>query len=128
MHPVALICTAVLGLLLFGLGFAVSGLRFRERRLTGCPDAPTNLLHRVSRAHGNTSEYAPFLAVVFLYLGANQPGMLSLGLMIAATTCRVLLAIGLIAWPSMAKPNPLRFVGALGTYFTGIALSLQLLR
>ncbi|PZP30659.1 MAG: hypothetical protein DI603_14115 [Roseateles depolymerans] len=126
-HPLALACTALLGLLLFGLGLAVSGLRFRAKHLCGCSSDPADPLHRASRAHGNTAEYAPYLAVAFLYLGAHQPSTLSLGLIVAATASRVLLAIGLIAWPSMARPNPLRFIGALGTYATGIALSLQLL-
>jgi uncharacterized membrane protein YecN with MAPEG domain len=128
MHPTAITCTAILGILLFGLGLAVSMLRFREKRLAGHEGDPTNLLHRVVRAHGNTAEYAPFLAVLFLYLGGRNPGAMALGLMVAATACRVLLAVGLIAWPTLARPNPVRFVGALGTYLAGLALCVTLLR
>lgn len=128
MNPTALVCTAVLGLLLFGLGLAVSGLRFRARRLAGHADDPADLLHRVARAHGNTAEYAPFFAVLFVYLGSHDPGPGVVGLIVAATASRVLLAVGLVAWPSLARPNPLRFVGALGTYFTGAALCIELLR
>jgi hypothetical protein len=34
----------------------------------------------------------------------------------------VLLFAGLVAWPSMGRPNPIRFVGALGTYLAGLGL------
>ena len=128
MHTTALVCTAVLGVLVFGLGLLVSALRFREKRLHGHSEEPTNLLHRAVRAHGNAVEYAPFLAVLFLYLGGRNPGAMALGLMVAATACRVLLAVGLIAWPTLARPNPVRFVGALGTYLAGLALCVTLLR
>lgn len=122
MHPTALLCTAILGLLVFLLGLAISALRFRENRLTGFSDAPTDLLHKLVRAHGNTTEYAPFLAVLFLYLGAHQPPGWVIALIVAATVFRVLLVVGLVAWPRIDRPNPLRFVGALGTYLAGAGL------
>lgn len=127
MHPVALICTAILGLLLFGLGLAVSVQRFRERRGMGSGDDPKNLLNKLVRAHANTAEFAPFLAVLFLFLGSRDPSALALGLMVAATACRILIVFGLVATRSLARPNPVRFVGALGTYLTGAALSALLL-
>ena len=122
MHTTALICTVVLGVLVFGLGLMVSALRFREKRLHGYSEEPTNLLHRVVRAHGNAVEYAPFLAILFLYLGAHDSSALTVWLIVGATASRVAHAVGLIAWPSMARPNPLRFLGALGTYVCGLAL------
>lgn len=128
MDRIALACVAVLGLLLFGLGVTISLLRFREGTLSGCAPDPASLLHKLVRAHANTAEYVPFLAVLFLYLGARTPSPATLALIVAATLCRCLLVIGLIAFPSMAKPNPARFLGALGTYAAGIALSLALLR
>ena len=126
MSPIALLCIAILGILVFGLGFAVSGQRFREKRLHGHSDDPTSLLHRLVRAHGNATEYAPFLAILFLALGTYRQSPLVPWLMISATASRVLHAVGLIAWPSMAKPNPLRFLGAIGTYAFGLALALVL--
>lgn len=123
MHTTALICTFVLGLLVFGLGFAISGLRFSESRLHGHSDDPGNLLHKVVRAHGNATEYAPFLAVLFLYVGAHSPSNTALGLIIGATVFRVVHAVGLVAWPTISKPNPFRFIGALGTYACGLLLS-----
>lgn len=128
MDRIALACVAVLGLLLFGLGLTISLLRFREGTLSGCAPDPASLLHKFVRAHANTAEYVPFLAVLFLYLGAHSPSPATLALIVAATLCRCLLVVGLIAFPSMAKPNPARFLGALGTYAAGIALSLVLLR
>jgi uncharacterized membrane protein YecN with MAPEG domain len=127
MNSSALICTACLGILLFGLGFTVSVLRARERTTSGFAADPANILTKAVRAHGNTAEYAPFLAVRFLYRGAHGPSAYLLGLMVAATACRFLVAFALIAWPTMAKPNPARFVGALGTYVFGALLSMALL-
>ena len=70
----------------------------------------------------------PFLALLFLYLGARSPSATTVLLIVAATVFRCVLVVGLIARPTMAKPNPLRFIGALGTYATGAALCGTLLR
>lgn len=128
MNTVALSCMMVLGLLLFGLGLSISVMRFREGTNFGCEADPANRLHKLVRAHANTAEYAPFLAVLFLYLGARSPSMAVESLIVAATAYRCVLVIGLIAWPTMAKPNPFRFIGALGTYLAGLALCAMLLR
>ncbi|BAL96415.1 MAPEG family protein [Rubrivivax gelatinosus] len=127
LHPVALVCTALLGLLLFGLGLAVSGARGRSRRLIGVDDDPDSLLNRLVRAHGNTAEYAPFLGLLFLLLGSRSPSGLVLGLIVAATAARLLLALGLLTARTLSRPSALRFVGAAGTYVTGAWLSLLLL-
>jgi uncharacterized membrane protein YecN with MAPEG domain len=128
MDNIVLACVVVLGLVLFGLGLSISVTRFRENTGSGCEADPANLLHKLVRAHANTAEYAPFLALLFLYLGARSPSAATVSLIVAATVCRCLLVVGLIAWPTMAKPNPFRFAGALGTYATGIALCAMLLR
>ena len=127
MDHVALGCVAALGLLLFGLGMAVSMVRFRRHRIAGHAGDPSDLLHKLIRAHGNTAEYAPFFAILFLYLGARSPSAATLALIVAATVCRFALVLGLVVFPTMAKANPLRFIGALGTYATGIALCARLL-
>jgi len=126
MNMIALSCVAVLGLLLFVLGLAVSIARFRDTTSSGCASDPANPLHKLVRAHGNTAEYTPFLALLFLYFGAHSPSTAILFLIVAATVCRCLLVVGLIAWPTMEKPNPARFVGALGTYLCGAALCIAL--
>lgn len=120
---VALICTALLGLLLFGLGLAVSLTRGSTRILIGHPADDNNRLHRVVRAHGNTAEYAPFLAVLFLWHGANTPEGWVLALIVAATMSRYLIVVGLLSAPTLSKPHPVRFIGALGTYVCGLALA-----
>ena len=74
------------------------------------------------RAHANTCEYAGVLAALFLWHGSQQPAPWIVGLIVAATACRVLLVIGLVAYARMDRPNPMRFVGALGTYVTGLGL------
>lgn len=127
LHPVALYCTAILGGLLFLLGLAVSIERFRSKVGSGPAAEKHALLNRLIRAHANTAEFAPFLAVLFLYFGWRGPSAPVLGLIVAATVCRCLLVIGLLAWPSLSRPNPARFVGALGTYLTGAALCVALL-
>ncbi|CAL8480780.1 MAPEG family protein [Caballeronia sp. S22] len=127
MDNVALACVIVLGLLLFGLGISVSVMRFRTGIGSGCEPDPTHALHKLVRAHANTAEYAPFLALLFFYLGARAPSAATLSLIVAATACRCLVVVGLIVCRTMAKPNPFRFVGAVGTYITGTALCAMLL-
>lgn len=126
MNTIALVCVAIPGLLVFGLGLAVSAARFRGTLCYGVAN-PEDFQYRLVRAHGNTAEYAPFLALLFLYFGARQPSATILALIAAATVCRCLLVVGLLAWPAMDRPNPARFVGALGTYLCGAALCAALL-
>ncbi len=119
---VAIVCTALLGLLLFVLGLAVSMTRGRTGVVGGSPSDPADPLFKLIRAHGNTAEYAPMLAVLFLLVGERNPSTWVLWVMGIAVVSRYLLAAGMVASATLAKPHPLRFVGALGTYATGIAL------
>ena len=125
-HPTTLLCTAVLGVLLFGLGIAVSGVRGKSNILIGTAPDPDHLLNRLVRAHGNTAEHAPFLALLFLAHGARQPSTLVLGLVLAATAARVVFVAGLLSARTLHKPSPLRFVGALFTYISGVMLAVLL--
>jgi len=127
MNVVAIWCVAALGILLFGMGWPISGLRRQENRYFGFDADPSNLLYKSIRAHANTAEYAPFLAVLILYLGAHNPATWVIWTMVAATACRYLFVVGVIAFPTMAKPNPVRFIGAGGTYVCGLMLSCALL-
>ena len=119
---VALLCTALLGLLLFGLGLAVSLTRGRSQ--LGGPIQPdsTDPLYKLQRAHGNTVEYAPMLAILFLALGMQDPSTWVLWCIGLVTLCRYSIAAGLILSKTLDDPHPLRFVGALGTYVGGLAL------
>ncbi len=123
---VALTCIALLGVLLFGVGLAVSLTRGRTTTLIGHPADPADSLHKLVRAHGNTAEYAPLLAVLMLAVALNEPATWTLWCMGLATASRYVFAIGMIASPTLAKPHPLRFVGALGTYVTGLVLCVAL--
>lgn len=119
---VAIICTALLGLLVFGLGLGVSALRGSSKTNIGYDPNPTDRLYKMVRAHGNASEYAPMLAILILLVGARQPGTWMVWTFIAATVSRYLHAAGMLLSPSLDRPQPLRFVGALGTYVCGLAL------
>lgn len=125
-HPLALLCTATLGVLLFGLGLAVSGARGKFNVLIGATPDPDSWLNRLVRAHGNTAEYAPFLALLFVVLGSRQPSSLALALMVVATVARILFVVGLLSAKTVTRPSPLRFVGAATTYFVGAWLAVLL--
>jgi len=119
---IAIICTALLGLLLFGLGLGVSLTRGSTKTNFGYTPNPTDRLYKMIRAHGNTSEYAPMLAVLMLLVGSRNPSLWALWVMGIATVSRYLLVAGLLLSPTLDKPHPLRFAGALGTYLCGVAL------
>jgi uncharacterized membrane protein YecN with MAPEG domain len=79
-------------------------------------------MYKMVRAHGNATEYAPMLAVLMLLVGAREPAIWALWVMGIVTASRYLHAAGVIFSPTLAKPHPLRFVGALGTYLGGLVL------
>ena len=118
----ALTCIALLGLLVFGLGFAVSITRGQTGTNYGYEQDPTNRLYKLVRAHGNATEYAPFLAILIYVTALGEPASWVAWAAVIATLCRYLHAIGMIATRTLDALNPLRFVGALGTYGAGLAL------
>src|SRR5262245_43468548 len=124
---VALICIALLGVLVVGLCLGVSITRGRTGRIIGYSDDPTDPLYKIVRAHGNTCEYAPILAVLMLALGAREPAGWVVWCMGLVTACRYLFAAGMLTSPTLAKPHPLRALGAVGTYLGGLALCVALL-
>lgn len=119
---IAIVCTALLGLLVFGLGFAVSMARGSSNVAISHPTDPTHTLHKLVRAHGNATEYAPMFAILMLLVGARQPATWMIWTFIAATAFRYLHAAGMVLSPTLAKAHPLRLVGAAGSYFAGFAL------
>ena len=127
MMATALICIALLGILVFGLGFAVSMVRGQTGRIIGNSDDPTDRLHKAVRAHGNTAEYAPFLAILMLVLGERSSATWVIWCMGLVTAARYSIAAGMLLSPSLAKPHPLRFLGAVGTYLGGLALCVAVL-
>ena len=124
----ALVCIALLGLLVFGLGFGVSLARGRTQTAAGSSGDPTDPLHKLVRAHGNTAEYAAMLAILMFLVGSRSPATWALWCMGIATASRYSIAVGLILSPTLERPHPLRFAGALGTYLAGFALCAALLQ
>src|SRR5262249_42468637 len=119
---VAMICTALLGLLVFGLGLGVSTLRGSRNTNIGHDRDPADPLHKMVRAHGNAAEYAPMLAILMLAIAARGCTSWMVWTFVAATLFRYLHAAGMLLSPTLDRPQPLRFVGALGTYLAGLAL------
>jgi hypothetical protein len=124
---VAIVCSGLLGLLLFLLSANVSRMRARGRRGVGLDDDPTSALTKAVRAQGNAAEYIPMFVVLFLFLGARQPASWIVVAIILVTACRIAHALGMLLSANLDLPHPLRYAGAAGTYIGGIVLSLALL-
>jgi uncharacterized membrane protein YecN with MAPEG domain len=122
MHVITF-CIGLLGLLVFGLGLAVSLKRGSTRTNFGYTPDPTNSLHKLVRAHGNAAEYAAMLAVLMLLLAGRAPGPLITGTCVVATAARYVHAAGMMLSPTLDRPYPLRFAGALLTYVAGLVLA-----
>src|SRR5436190_569690 len=124
---VGIICTALRGFLLFGLGLHVSLQRRSNRRSIGYDATPLDPLHRAVRAHANTAEYAPFFAVLFLWYATKPAPTWILATIVLATVARFAIAGALLFGPTLNRPNPARLFGALFTYICGLALAVGLL-
>ncbi|MCX6467111.1 MAG: MAPEG family protein [Pseudonocardiales bacterium] len=122
---VAVAGVAVLGALLFVLGFNVSRMRGVTARVGGsqAPTDPADPLLIAQRAHGNAAEYVPTLAVLFLVVGFGSPAGVAVPLIAGATLARLLHAQGMLTAGSLAEEGRLRMVGAVGTYLFGLALA-----
>jgi uncharacterized membrane protein YecN with MAPEG domain len=118
----AIACSAILGLLLVGLGLAVSLTRNATGTSYGCKDDPADRLYKLVRAHGNAAEWHAMLAVLMVIVGMRQPTAWMEWSMIGATLSRILITLGIAGGATLATPHPLRFIGALGTYIFGLLL------
>jgi uncharacterized membrane protein YecN with MAPEG domain len=119
---IPLICIALLGFLVVGLGFAVSMTRSKTDTMFGSTADPEDILYKMTRAHGNTIEYAPMIALLIFILSQSPQSDWILWCMVLVTFFRYLFVAGVIFPKSMAQANPVRFLGALGTYLTGFGL------
>ena len=122
----AIVCTALLGFLLFMLGLSVSAAR-GSGKAGAYPSDPTDPFFKRIRAHANTAEYAPMLAVLILLTGSRNPSAWVLWTMGLAVASRYAIVAGILLSPTLDRPQPLRFIGGLGTYITGAALSVAAL-
>ncbi len=117
----AIICTVLLGLLLFAMGLAVSLTRGSTKINYGYPDDPAHILHRLCRAHGNAAEYGAMFAVLMLFVGLRDPAAWMLWVMWICVAARYVHALGMLMG-TLDKLQPVRFAGALFTYLGGFAL------
>ena len=116
----AIVCIALLGALVFVLGANVTRLRVRATdQLATALDDP---LFVAIRAHGNAAEYVPTLAVLILVVGSREPAPWMIVAFVVATVARYVHAAGVLLARDMARPAPLRMLGASGTYVSGMAL------
>ena len=107
-------CVAVLVLFYGALSLNVSRVR-RKRRSD--PTITEAALTKAIRAHGNASEYIPVFVASLLYLNTTSPSIFVTGLAVAVLVTRLFHAAGTLLVPSVNERHPLKFVGALGTYF-----------
>ena len=124
MNTLQIVCLALLGLLIFVLGANVT----RHRAIRGNtgnqqPTDPADRMFIAIRAHGNSAEYVPMLAVLILVCASLSDGWWVDVLAVVAVVSRYLHAVGLLTAKTMAAHGPVRDAGAIGTYLTGIALA-----
>ena len=116
----AIVCIALLATLVFALGANVS--RLRAHATNQAPTALDDPLFVAIRAHGNATEYVPTLAVLMLLIALRDPATWMLVVCVVATAARYVHAVGVLAAGDMSKPVPLRMIGAMGTYLSGLTL------
>jgi len=121
------ICISLLAFLTLSLGVLVTVGRGVFNVLIGHSTDPENTLHKWVRAHANTAEYAPILMVLMYILSLRPAPSWVLWLVVLVTACRFLFVFGILFPKTMARPNPIRFVGAVGTYIFGFGLCFALL-
>jgi uncharacterized membrane protein YecN with MAPEG domain len=124
MTDTVILCVAILVLFYGALSFNVSRVRRRRR---SDPSIPEAALAKAIRAHGNASEYIPLFVAGLLYLNVAAPSGFTTGLAVAVVVFRMLHAAGTLVSQSASERHPLKFVGALGTYFCLFALGGALL-
>ncbi len=123
LSTVTVVCIALLGILLFLLGANVT----RHRAIRGgtgnqMPTDPADRMFIAIRAHGNAAEYVPTLIVLLFVCDALSDSWWVGALAVAAVVARFLHAAGMLTSETLASHGPVRDLGALGTYATGVAL------
>jgi uncharacterized membrane protein YecN with MAPEG domain len=124
MSTLTIVCIALMGVLLFGLGANVTRHRAMRGGGNQAPTDPTDPLLIAIRAHGNAAEYIPTMIVLLLVCSALSDSWLVDALAVASLVVRTAHAVGMLTSKSMASHGPLRDIGALGTYATGITLGI----
>jgi len=127
---IPVICVSILALLTFLVGFLISMVRGKTgiSYYSGSLDDPTSFLTKAVRALGNTVEFSPILAIMFLYLGTTNPDNWVYWAIVIATTSRVLMVVGFLTAETLSKIHPLKALGAMGTYLSGITLCVAMVQ
>jgi uncharacterized protein len=128
LSTIPIVCIALLGILLFLLGANVT----RHRAIRGStgnqmPTDPADRMLIAIRTHANAAEYVPTIIVMLLVCDVLTDGWWVSALAIAAVAARFLHAVGLLTSRTLAEHGPLRDVGAIGTYVTGVALGVAVI-
>ena len=132
---IAIACIAANAALVFLLGFWVSIQRSVGDKVIyhGETLSPESALAKAIRAHGNASEYAGVIIGVILatimIVTMKEDGVWPVWItsaIIAVTAARWLHAIGCLTCETLAKPHPLKAIGAIVTYIGGAALAIGL--
>ncbi|MFL6060218.1 MAG: MAPEG family protein [Marmoricola sp.] len=128
MSNTVLISIAVLGIMLFLLGANVTRHR-AQRGATGnqMPTDPADAMFIAQRAHGNASEYVPTLIGLLIVASTLTDGWWLNTLALVALGARLLHAVGVLTSKTMAEHGPVRDLGAVGTYLSGVALGVTIL-
>lgn len=119
---IAVLCVAALAVLQTTLGLAISICRWKYRISVGSPDDPTHPIFRIRTAFGNCAEWHPMLMAMMLVNGMYAGPAWVLWLYPTVVAARCLLILGLTTAP-VTRPNPARFLGALGTYILAFLLA-----
>lgn len=120
---VTVVSIALMGILLFVLGANVT----RHRAIRGAtgnqmPTDPADRMFIAQRAHGNAAEYVPTLIVMIVVCALLSDGWWVGALAVAAAVSRLLHAVGMLTSRTLASHGPVRDIGAMGTYLSGVAL------
>lgn len=123
MSTTVIVCSALMGILLFVLGANVT----RHRAMRGAtgeqmPTDPSDRMLIAQRAHGNAAEYVPTLLVLLVVCSTLTGGWWLDVLAVVATVARYLHAVGMLTSSTLATHGPLRDAGAGFTYLSGAAL------
>lgn len=126
MNTIVVVSIGLLGLLLFGLGANVTRHRAIRGRNGGPQSSldPTDRLFIAARAHGNASEYIPTLGVLLVVCNTLTDGWWIEALAVSAVVFRSVHAFGMLRSETLAAHGPVRDIGAIGTYVTGLALGI----
>ncbi|MEM1086211.1 MAG: MAPEG family protein [Pseudomonadota bacterium] len=129
MHITLILCSAALVILTLLLAFWTSLQRGASKTIAyGAPLDPTSAMAKAQRAHGNSAEYAALFIGLFVITGfaytERDLGLAVSSLVIAITVSRFVHALGFLTCATLENPHPLKAIGALITYFGGLALAI----